>query len=127
MVKTILESLNAGYFYLFISKDRCYPLSMDMFIHAPFYLPGKHAALRKNRPVLGEALVQWLMLPAWKVRDRGFETRSDIQAMFLPRSLVKIPYRGKPLWPRGSVLGRRPPELELYIMCLEGSMITYLL
>ena len=26
-----------------------------------------------------EALVQWLKLPAWKVRDRGFEPHSGLQ------------------------------------------------
>ena len=31
------------------------------------------------------------------------------ETMFLPRSLVNIQYCGKPPWPRGSVLGLRPP------------------
>ena len=37
--------------------------------------------------------------------------------MFLPRSLVTIPYYGEPPWPRGSVLGLRLPELEFRILC----------
>ena len=35
--------------------------------------------------------------------------------MFLPRSLVKIQYCREPLWPRGSVLGFRPPGLEFCV------------
>ena len=41
--------------------------------------------------------------------------------MFLFRSPVKIQYCGELPWPRGSVLGLRPPGLELQILCLEGS------
>ena len=44
--------------------------------------------------------------------------------MFIPRSLVKIQYCGEPPWPRGSVLGLRPPGLEFQILCLEGSVIS---
>ena len=46
--------------------------------------------------------------------------------MFLPRSLVKIQYCGEPPWPRGSVLGLRPRGLEFRIMCLEGSVISFI-
>ena len=38
--------------------------------------------------------------------------------MFLPQ------YCGEPPWPRGSVLGLRPPGLELRILCLEDSVIS---
>ena len=45
-------------------------------------------------------MVQWLKLPAWKVRRQRFEPRSVIQIskkqMFLFRSLVKIQYCGEP-------------------------------
>ena len=34
--------------------------------------------------------------------------------MFLPCSLIKIRYCGEPPWPRGSVLGLRPPGLEFH-------------
>ena len=34
-------------------------------------------------------------------------------------SLVQTQYCGKPPWPRGSVLGLRPPGLECRIMCLK--------
>ena len=33
-------------------------------------------------------------------------------------------YCGEPPWPRGSVLGLRPPELEFRILCLEDSVIS---
>ena len=33
-------------------------------------------------------------------------------------------YCGEPPWPRGSVLGLRPPGLELLILCLEDSVIS---
>ena len=45
---------------------------------------------------------------------------------FLPRSLVKIQYCGEPPWPRGSVLGLRPPGLEFRILCLEGSVVSFI-
>ena len=33
-------------------------------------------------------------------------------------------YSGEPPWPRGSVLGLRPPGLEFRILCLEDSVIS---
>ena len=42
-----------------------------------------------------------------------------------PSSLLKtLKYCGEPPWPRGSVLGLRPPGLEFRILCLEGSVIS---
>ena len=32
-------------------------------------------------------------------------------------------YCGEPPWPRGSVLGLRPPGFEFRILCLDGSVI----
>ena len=46
--------------------------------------------------------------------------------MFLPRSLMKIPYCVEPPRPRGSVLDLTQPELEFRIMCLEGSVISFI-
>ena len=40
------------------------------------------------------------------------------------RSTCESQYFGEPLWPRGSVLGRRPPGLEFQILCLEDSVIS---
>ena len=78
------------------------------------------------------ALVQWLKLPAWKVGHRGC-TVSPVQQfkfqrnkMFLPCSLVKSKYCGEHPWPRGSVLGPRPPGLEFRMLCLEGSVISFI-
>ena len=46
--------------------------------------------------------------------------------MFLPRSLVKIEYCGEPPWSRDSMLDLRPPGLEFRILCLEGSVISFI-
>ena len=46
--------------------------------------------------------------------------------MFLLHSLVMIQYCGEPPWPRGSVLGLRPPGHEFRIRCLEDSVITFI-
>ena len=35
-------------------------------------------------------------------------------------------YCGEPPWPRGTVLGLRPPGLEFRILCLEDSVISYI-
>ena len=76
------------------------------------------------------ALVQWLKLPALKVGDRGFEPHSGIQVskkqnISSPLSR-KIQYCGKTSWPRGSVLGLRPPEVAFRILCLEGSVTSFM-
>ena len=39
-------------------------------------------------------------------------------------STCESQYCGEPPWPRGSVLGLRPPELEFRILCLEDSVIS---
>ena len=39
-------------------------------------------------------------------------------------STCESQYCGEPQWPRGSVLGLRPPGLEFRIMCLEDSVIS---
>ena len=65
------------------------------------------------------APVQWLNLSAWKIEDRGFEPHSGIQ-------VSKIQYCGVPPWPTGSVLGLRPPGLEFQVLCLEGSVISFI-
>ena len=61
-------------------------------------------------------MMQWLMVPAWKVRDRGFEPRYGIMVSkkqtFFPRSLEKIQFYGEPPWPRGCVLDHRPTGLK---------------
>ena len=46
--------------------------------------------------------------------------------MFLPCSLVKMPYCGEPLWPRGSVRSLRPPGREFRITCLEDNVISFI-
>ena len=39
-------------------------------------------------------------------------------------STCESQYCGEPPWPRGSVLGLRPPRLEFQILCLEDSVIS---
>ena len=39
-------------------------------------------------------------------------------------STCESQYCGEPPWPRGSVLGFRPPGLEFRILCLEDSVIS---
>ena len=39
-------------------------------------------------------------------------------------STCETQYCGEPMWPRGSVLGLRPPGLEFRILCLEDSVIS---
>ena len=39
-------------------------------------------------------------------------------------STCESQYCGEPPWPRGSVLGLRPPGLEFRILCLEDSVIS---
>ena len=39
-------------------------------------------------------------------------------------STCESKYCGEPPWPRGSVLGLRPPGLEFRILCLEDSVIS---
>ena len=46
--------------------------------------------------------------------------------IFLHRSLVKIQYCGDSLWPGDSVLGIRPPGLEFRVLCLQGSVISFI-
>ena len=40
------------------------------------------------------------------------------------QSTCESQYCGEPPWPRGSVLGLRPPGLEFQILCLEDSVIS---
>ena len=49
--------------------------------------------------------------------------------MFLPHPRVILwrEYYGEPPRPRGSVLGLGPPRLEFRILCLEDSVISFIL
>ena len=53
-------------------------------------------------------------------RSRRFERNKKCSSPSTP----KTQYCGEPLWPRGSVLGLRPPGFEFRILCLEGSVIS---
>ena len=43
-----------------------------------------------------------------------------------PRWFAKIQYCGEPPWPRGSVLGLRPPGLEFRVPCLEDRFTSFI-
>ena len=53
----------------------------------------------------------------------GFGGLKDTK-LFLPPSTREIQYCGEPPWPRGGVIGLRPPGFEFRILCLEGSVIS---
>ena len=42
------------------------------------------------------------------------------------KSTCESQYCGEPPWPRGSVLGLRPPGLQFRILCLEDSVIWFI-
>ena len=46
--------------------------------------------------------------------------------VLMPRFILIIQYCREPPWPRGSVLGLRPPGLEFRILCLEGSVTSFI-
>ena len=41
-------------------------------------------------------------------------------------STCETQYCGEPPWPRGSVLGFRPPGLDFRILCLEDNVISFI-
>ena len=53
----------------------------------------------------------------------GFGGLKETKMVSSP-STCESQYCGEPPWPRGSVLGLRPPELEFLILCLEDSVIS---
>ena len=53
----------------------------------------------------------------------GFKETKNVSSP----SMCESQYCGEPPWPRGSVLGLRPPGLEFRILCLEDSVILIIL
>ena len=53
----------------------------------------------------------------------GLGGLKETNNVFSP-STCESQYCGEPPWPRGSVLGLRPPGLEFRILCLEDSVIS---
>ena len=100
-------------------------------------------SLNQLHPLQGDLGLKWmkvtmvnsglkgLRLPAWKIRDRGFEPYYGLHDLnkqfFFYRLPVIIQYCGKPLRPGGSVLGLKPPGLKFRILCREGSVISFIL
>ena len=95
-----------------------------------WWLYSEMAAIKIVDYLRAGALVQWLKLPAWKNGIAGssptLAVRFQRNKMFLPRWLVKIQYCGEPPWPRGSLLGLRPPGLKFRILCLESSVFSFI-
>ena len=60
--------------------------------------------------------------PGFGSRSRRFERNKNVSSP----STCETQYCGKPPWPRGSVLGLRPPGLEFRILCLEYSVIPFI-
>ena len=58
-----------------------------------------------------------------QVRDRWFKPHSG---QVSSRSRVEIEYCGEPPCSRGSVIGLKPPGIKFRIMCLEGSVISFI-
>ena len=58
----------------------------------------------------------------WIKRDTHNKRVDNL--VFISHSLVKIQYCLEPLWPRGSVLGVRPPGFR--ILCQEVSVIQFI-
>ena len=53
-------------------------------------------------------------------RSRRFERNENVSSP----STCENQYCGEPPWPRGNVLGLRPPGLKFRILCLEDSVIS---
>ena len=100
--------------------------------HAQNHLSKTPQILHK-RPIthLCRGPVAMLKLPAWKVVDRRFEPHSGLQVSIKqnvssPLTRKDFLYCGESQWPRGSVLGLRPPGSEFRILSLGGSVISFI-
>ena len=56
----------------------------------------------------------------------GFKSNTSFEPQPDLMSYRSRPYCGEPPWPRGGVLGFRPPVLEFRILCLKGSVISFI-
>ena len=72
-----------------------------------------------------------VMISAWLCRNHNIICWTRIDRHFWwfhlnvsSPSTCESLYCGEPPWPRGSVLGLRPPGLEFRILCLEDSVIS---
>ena len=65
-------------------------------------------------PYLDGSLMQWLKQPAWKVGDHRFVPRSGSARIF----------KDSILW--GASMSLRPPGSEFRILCLEGSVTSFI-
>ena len=108
-----LEALK--YFYINHRDQRVFSIwNHHKYLHSFEYLRGGgprvvvstaafHARVRGSVPGLG-----------------GLKETKNVSSP----STCESQYCGEPPWPRGSVLGLRPPGLEFRILCLEDSVIS---
>ena len=76
-------------------------------------------------PRCPDAMVKAVCMESRRSRVRTPLRSSSLKKKcFFHRSLVKIKYCGEHPWPRGSLLGLRPPGLEFRILCREVSVIS---
>ena len=80
-----------------------------------------------TRPSLGGGPRVVVSIAAFHARVRGsvpgLGCLKETTNVFSP-STCESQYCGEPPWPKGSVLGLRPPGLEFWMLCLEDSVIS---
>ena len=72
--------------------------------------------------------MQWLKLPAWKVRDRGFEPHSDLQ-ISKKRNVSSLHTRKDSILREASVSLRarhQTARTRISNLCLDGSAISFI-
>ena len=129
-------------FWIFYNKKFSQPLS-----HLTFFSVIDHTFTHQNQFKLAsyDFFHRWTL--GWDTKHQGGGPRVVVStAAFHARvrgsvlglgglketKIVSSPstcesqYCGEPPWPRGSVLGLRPPGLEFRILCLEDSVISFI-
>ena len=105
----------------------------SLYVHKSGLKPGLFQILTTNFTL--SLVTKWpgALVKAACLESRRSRARTPTLAfkcqrnkMFLPRLPVKIQYCGELWWPWGSMLGLRPPGLEFWILCLEGSIISFI-
>ena len=91
-----------------------------MFCVCEVYFSYTQLFFRKGAGALG----QWLKKTTCLKSRRSLKFQRN--KMFLPCLLVKIQYCGEPSWARCSELGLRPTGFEFHILCLEGSVTSFI-
>ena len=96
----------------------------SLYVHKGGLKPDSLPLLQTRAGALG----QWLAPLPFTLEFRVRFTVSAVwqkQNVYSP-STCETQYCGEPPWPRGSVLGLRPPGLEFRIMCLRWSKARFI-